>query len=126
VVITLAFLPLVVSAQTAVTAADAAAFMGTWTLNFDSPQGPFEQVLDVKDNAGKAAVTLTSPFAPGPQPVTEISKEGNNLVLRFAGDFQGQSFTAAITVTPDGAGKVKATFDIMDGMFVMDGTGVKK
>ncbi|MDR1990763.1 MAG: hypothetical protein LBQ09_11110 [Acidobacteriaceae bacterium] len=126
VAVTLALAPIVAAAQTAVSAADAASFIGSWTLSFDSPQGPFEQTIDLKNNAGKVAATMTSPFSAEPQALTDISKAGANLVLRFAGDFQGQSFTAAITLTPDGDGKVKANLDIMDGMFVIDGTGVKK
>ena len=39
---------------------------------------------------------------------------------------QGQAFAAKITLTPDGADKAKVTFDVMDGQFVMEGTGVKK
>jgi len=65
-------------------------------------------------------------MAPGAQKVTDITKSGSDLVLKFAGDFQGNAFDAAITMTPDGTDKAKVTFDIMDGQFVMDGTGTKK
>jgi len=126
VVAAVALLPVVAAAQSALTAADAAAFIGSWTLSFNSPQGAFEQTLDIKDADGKVTATMTSPMAPGPQEITDITKTGTDLVLKFAGDFQGQAFTAAITLSPDGENKAKATFDVMDGMFVMDGTGVKK
>ena len=49
----LVLLPLVASAETQLTGADAGAFMGSWTLNLDSPQGNFEQTLVLKEEAGK-------------------------------------------------------------------------
>jgi hypothetical protein len=118
--------PIVAAAQSALATSEATAFLGSWTLSFNSPQGPFDQTLDIKDSDGKLAATMTSPIAPEPQQITDITKSGTDLVLKFAGDFQGQAFTAAITLTPDGENKVKASFNVMDGMFVMDGTGTKK
>ena len=56
----------------------------------------------------------------------DISKSGNDLVLKFEGDFQGMAFAAAITMTPDGPDKANVSFDVMNGQFVMQGTGVKK
>lgn len=47
-------------------------------------------------------------------------------MLKFTAEFAGMTFDAKITLVPDGAGKAKVSFDIMDGQFVMDGTGVKK
>jgi hypothetical protein len=122
----LALAPMIAAAQSALATADAAPFIGTWTLSFESPQGAFEQTLDIKDNAGKVGAVLTNAMAPEPTQITDISKQGGDLVLRFDGDFQGQAFTAAITMTPDGDNKVKASFNVMDGMFVMDGSGTKK
>ena len=109
-----------------VAAADATAFLGTWTMSLDSPQGPFEQVLELKDAGGKVSGRLTSPISPDPTAITDIAKEGQDLVLKFNGDFQGTAFNAKITLTPQGTDKAKVSFDIMDGQFVMDGTGVKK
>ena len=40
---------------------------------------------------------MTSPLQPGTQTVEDISKSGNDLVLKFEGDFQGMAFAAAIT-----------------------------
>jgi hypothetical protein len=118
--------PIVAAAQSALATADATAFIGSWTLNLESPQGAFEQTLDIKDASGKIAAKLTSPLAPEPTDITDVTKSGTDLVLKFAGDFQGQAFTAAITLTPDGDNKAKVSFNIMDGMFVMEGTGTKK
>ena len=108
------------------TVADAGAFMGSWTLTLDSPQGAFEQTMVLKDEAGKAVAELSSAMQPDVQKVTDISKKGDDLVLKFAGNFQGNPFDAAITLTPDGTEKCKVTFDVNGGQFTMNGTGVKK
>jgi len=115
----------VATAQT-LTAADAGAFMGTWSLMLDSPQGPFEQSLVVKEEGGKVVAEITNQMQPEVQKVTDVTKEKDNLVLKFAGNFQGNPFDAAITMTPDGTDKAKVTFDVNGGQFTMSGTGVKK
>ena len=124
VALALVLAPLVVSAQLA--SADAGSFMGTWTLSLDSPQGPFEQSVIVKDEAGKAVAELSNEMQPEVQKVTDVSKDKESLVLKFAGNFQGNPFDAVITMTPDGTDKVKVLFDINAGQFSMSGTGVKK
>jgi len=115
----------VISAQ-ALTAADAGAFMGSWTLNLDSPQGNFEQSLVLKEEAGKVVAEISNQMQPDVQKVTDVTKQGTDLVLKFAGNFQGNAFDAAITLTPDGSDKAKVTFDVNGGQFTMSGTGVKK
>ena len=115
-----------VAAAQALTATDAGAFMGTWVLKLDFPQGPFEQNVVLKEEAGKVIAELTSPIQPDTQKVTDITKDKDNLVMKFAGNFQGNPFDAAITMTPDGTDKAKVSFDINGGQFTMSGTGVKK
>jgi hypothetical protein len=63
---------------------------------------------------------------PDVQKVTDVTKNGEDLVLKFAGNFQGNPFDAMITMTPDGADKAKVTFDVNGGQFTMSGTGTKK
>jgi hypothetical protein len=118
--------PVFAAAQSALTAADAGSFLGTWTLTLESPQGAFEQTLVLKDVDGKVLGEMSSALQAGTQPVDDITKSGNDLVLKFQGDYQGMAFAAAITMTPDGADKANVTFDVMNGQFVMQGTGVKK
>jgi hypothetical protein len=118
--------PLIAVAQAPLALADAAGFLGTWTLMLQSPQGPFEQELKVKDDGGKVVAEITNQMQTTPQAITDLSKSGADLVLKFAGDFQGTPFSAKITITPDGANKAKVVFDVMDGQFTMEGTGSKK
>ena len=108
------------------TPADAGAFMGSWSLMLDSPQGAFEQTMVLKDEGGKVIAEISCQMAPEVQKVTDVSKKGDDLILKFAGNFQGNAFDAMITLTPDGADKAKVTFDVNGGQFTMSGTGTKK
>ena len=105
---------------------DAGAFMGSWALMLDTPQGAFEQTLVLKDEGGKVIGEISSQMAPEVQKVTDVSKKGDDLILKFAGNFQGNPFDAMITMTPDGTDKAKVTFDVNGGQFTMSGTGTKK
>jgi len=106
--------------------ADAGAFMGSWALMLDTPQGAFEQSLVLKDEAGKVIAEISNQMQPEVQKVTDVSKKGDDLILKFAGNFQGNAFDATITMTPDGTDKAKVTFDVNGGQFTMSGTGTKK
>jgi hypothetical protein len=108
----------------ALSTADAAKFMGAWVLTVESPQGPFVLTMTLTDVEGKVACELTSDMMPT-QKVTDISKAGNDLVLKYQGDFQGQAFAAKITLTPVDD-KLGVNFDVMDGQFMMAGVGAKK
>jgi hypothetical protein len=103
---------------------DAAKFMGAWVLTLDSPQGPFALTMTLTDAEGQVACELTSDVMPA-QKVTDISKAGDDLVLKYQGDFQGQGFAAKITLTPV-EDKLGVNFDVMDGQFMMSGVGTKK
>ena len=112
-------------ASQTLTVADLGSFAGEWTLTIDSPQGPFEQSLAFKDDGGKAIAELHNDML-GTATITDISKDGDNVVLKYAGNYQGNAFDAAVTLTPDGTDKLKVTFDVNAGQFTMSGTGAKK
>jgi hypothetical protein len=122
----LVLLPFAAAAEAQVTPADAGTFMGSWSLMLDSPQGAFEQTLVLKDEGGKVVGEISNQMQPDVQKVTDITKEKEDLVLKFAGNFQGNPFDAAITMTPDGTDKCKVSFDVNGGQFTMSGTGTKK
>ena len=121
----LVLLPLASFAEAQLAPADAGAFMGSWTLSLDSPQGAFEQSLVLKDEAGKVVGEMSARCARRPEGDRRL-QEGDDLILKFAGNFQGNPFDAMITLTPDGTDKCKVTFDINGGQFTMSGTGAKK
>ena len=106
--------------------ADAGDFMGSWTLVLDSPQGPFEQELVLKEEEGKVVAVMTSQIQPEGQKITDVAKVGKDLVLKFAGNYQGNAFDAKVTVTPTEDGKATVAFDVNNGQFAMSGSGSKK
>jgi len=122
----LTLLPFASFAEAQLAPADAGAFMGSWALMLDTPQGAFEQTLVLKDEGGKVIAEISNQMQPDVQKVTDVSKKGDDLVLKFAGNFQGNAFDATITMTPDGTDKAKVTFDVNGGQFTMSGTGTKK
>ena len=119
-------LPRVSAAQSALAVTDAAAFMGGWTLGLDTPQGALSMELTLADEGGKVAGSISAePMIPGVTKITEISKDGSTLVLKYTLDVQGMSIPAVITLIPDGD-NWKANFDFAAGQFQVDGTAVKK
>jgi hypothetical protein len=114
-----------VSRAQSLSPADAGDYMGIWTMSMEGPQGPFEQELDLKDKEGKVVGELTNAVMPT-QVITDISKSGADLVMKYEGNFQGNPFSATLTMTPDGSNKAKVVFDVNGGMFTMSGTAAKK
>ena len=74
---------------------EAEGFMGMWSLSFESDQGPFDYSLDLKDMGGKVAATLNNDFL-GESMVTDITKVGDDLNLKWEGDMQGQLMKASL------------------------------
>ncbi|MGH9387834.1 MAG: hypothetical protein ACRD2N_26550 [Vicinamibacterales bacterium] len=112
-------------AQSPVTPADAPDFMGVWTMSMEGPQGSFEQELTLKDKDGKVFGEMVNAMMPL-QEISDISKSGADLVLKYQGNFQGNPFDATITLSPSGFEKVKVVFDVNNGMFTMNGSATKK
>jgi hypothetical protein len=95
-------------------------------LTLDGPQGAFEMALKVKDEGGKVVGEMTNQVQPEVQKITDVTKEAGDLVLKFAGNFQGNPFDAKVSLSPDGADKAKVVFDVNGGQFSMSGSGVRK
>ena len=113
-------IPTTAAAQSSLDTSAAGAFMGTWELEFESPQGAFVMELALTDSGGKVAANISSEM--GDQAVTDISISGDALVLRYEIDAQGQVAPVALTVSPAGT----AVMDFADGMFEMAGTATKQ
>jgi hypothetical protein len=112
-------------AAQSLTATDGAAFLGAWTLGLETPQGALTMNLTLKNEDGKVTGSISADMFPDPQKITEISKDGASLVLKYTLDVQGQSIPAKTVLIPDGD-KWKASFDFADGQFTVDGTAAKK
>ena len=117
--------PVQARAQSALDAAEAQAFLGSWTLDMTSQMGNFSMGLDLTDMSGKVGAVLDFPDAGMNQEITDISKSDESLVLTFVGEAQGQTFDAVITLEPTGPDAVDVYFDIAAGAFAMTGTGTK-
>jgi hypothetical protein len=109
---------------TAITPAQAAPFAGDWTLNLQGQRGDVEFALSVKTENGKVLAEVSSAQQPK-QTVTDISRTGDVMTLRYSFDYQGTPVAVVVTLTLDGE-KLKASFDFADGAYVTSGTGTRK
>jgi hypothetical protein len=107
----------------AVTPADAAPFMGDWTLTLESPMGPAAMALSVKNDAGKVVASLSSDMQPLTN-ITDITKTGPSLLLSYSFDYEGNAVPVVVTLTPK-ADKLDAHLSFAAGAFEMSGTGAK-
>jgi hypothetical protein len=108
-----------------VTATDAAAFLGDWTLTLQGPNGPGTFDLTVKVEKEKVVGEITNPQLPT-QPITSIAKADKTLVLRYTFMWEGNPVDAAVSLTPADDGKVAAQIDFAGGAYTMTGTATKK
>ena len=106
------------------TAADAKPLLGDWTINADSAMGPMAFVLTIKTEGDKAVGVMASDMI-GSSPITDITKAGDNITLRYAFDYQGNAVPAEVTLTPAGD-TLKVYFDFASGAFTMPGTATRK
>jgi hypothetical protein len=106
------------------TPADVTALVGDWALAMDSPMGPSTTNLTLRVDTGKVVADVSSDMIPKTT-VSDITKSGAALVLKYSIDFQGQAVPIILTLTPKGDG-LAANFDFAGGMFQMDGVGTKK
>jgi len=116
--------PLAVSAQSDLDASQAEAFMGDWVIDMDTDFGPFTMNLEVEDQGGKVAASIGSPDMGGMQSVSDISSDGESLVMTWEMDAQGQFVEAMMSLEPGAEGYV-ATLDIAGGQFMAEGVAVK-
>jgi len=113
------------AAAAQVTAADAAPFIGEWTLDLQGPNGPAVFDLVIKTDADKVVGEIKSEQM-APTTITDISKTDKGLVLKFSFDYQGNQVAAVVTMTPAADGKIGAQIDFADGAYVVTGSAVKK
>lgn len=112
-------------ATTQISAADAAPFLGDWTLALQGPNGPGTFALSVTADKGKIAAEIGSEAQPK-QPISDISLRDTSLVLNYSFLYEGNPVDAVVTLTPDKDGKTRAQIDFAGGAYVMDGTATKK
>jgi hypothetical protein len=107
------------------TAADAAPFIGQWTLTLQGPNGPGTFDLVVKVEKEKVVGEITSATMPA-QPITDVTKADKSLVLRYSFDYQGNTVDAVVRLAPAADGKTDAQIDFAGGAYLMSGSATKK
>jgi hypothetical protein len=116
--------PLATSAQSQLDVSQAQAFMGNWVIAIESDFGPFEMNLEITDQGGKVAASIGSPDLGGMQSITDVSRDGEDLVMVWEMDAQGQFVPATMHLEPAGE-TLNAMLDVADGQFMADGVATK-
>jgi hypothetical protein len=107
------------------TAADAAPFIGDWTLDLQGQNGPGAFDLTVKVEKEKVVGEITGATM-ATQPIADVTKAGQSLVLSYTFNYEGNAVDAAVKLTPAPDGKTNAQIDFAGGAYVMSGTATKK
>ena len=107
------------------TPADAAPFIGDWTLTLQGPNGPGTFDLSVSVEKEKVVGEIANEMVPK-QAITDITKAGKSLKLGYSFTWEGNPVPAVVSLTPGDDGKVAAEIDFAGGAYVMTGTAAKK
>ena len=113
------------TARAQATAADAAPFLGDWTLALQGPNGPATFNLSVNVENDKVVGEIGSDAMPV-QKITSISKTDKTLVLNYSFPWEGNAIDAVVSLMPGTDGKTAAQIDFAGGAYTMTGTATKK
>ena len=118
--------PAVAGQASMLDASEASGFMGTWVISMESPRGggTFDQTVTVRDEGGKVAARLVGRFDDA-NDITDIAKNGDNLVLSFEREGRRGVIDVGLTLTLDGD-MINATQEFAGGQFSISGTGKKQ
>ena len=105
------------------TPANAAAFVGDWTVSTTGANGTSTATLSIKVDAGKLAAEISAQ-AHGRIVITDLQMDGPALFFSYRFDYQGNDVPVMVTLTPAGE-KVTADFDYANGAYLATGTATK-
>jgi hypothetical protein len=108
-------------AQAQVATADARPFIGVWSLPLQG-EAPTTVTVDIHDHDGQLMAVVTGDA--GPAQVQRVSKSGDNLVLNYQRNLQGQNVPLVLTLTPEGD-NLRGVLDVA-GLMTMRGTATKR
>ncbi len=114
-----------VQSTSQVSAADAAPFLGDWTLALQGPNGPGSFALSISVDKEKVTAEIASDQL-AKQPISTMSLVDKSLVLGYSFVYEGNSVDAVVSLTPDKGGKTTAQIDFAGGAYVMTGPATKK
>ena len=117
-------------AQSELDAGEAEAFLGDWSVSLQSDFGPIDFPLHLEDLEGKVAamVGALDPTGAGGGEmiaVTDIMMSGEDLVMRYDFDAEGQIVPVSLILTPADEG-LNALFEIADGAFSAGGKATRE
>jgi len=108
-----------------VTAAEAAPFLGEWTLAMQGANGPGTFTLSISAEKDRVTAEIASEMLPK-QPISSISLVDKSLVLGYSFTWEGNPVDAVVSLTPGNEGTMAAQIDFAGGAYVMTGTATKK
>jgi hypothetical protein len=109
---------------TIATVEDAKPFLGSWTTTFDSPQGAVTFDIDINVDSGDPGATVKNALI-GESTVTDVTKAGTALILRYEVNVQGTQVSVDISLVPEGE-NLKANFSFMGGQFAASSLATRK
>ena len=107
------------------TPAEAAPFLGDWTLTLKGPDRDAVFNLTVKTENDKVVGEIASAETQK-EFVPEAFMAEKTLKMRYSFNYQGNPIDAVIALTPGTDGAVAAQIDFAGGAYVMTGTATKK
>jgi len=106
-----------------VTAAQAAPFLGEWTISASSQLGPATYHLTIANADNAVQGTIKTEGQPDVA-ITNVRYANKSLVLTYAQQFAGTPIPTVLILTPNGS-DLRADFSLLDGQFEMSGVGTK-
>jgi hypothetical protein len=110
------------SAAAQVAAGDAQEFLGQWNLTIQA-DGPVTLGIDIRDDAGQVAASVA--IQGSSSAVETITKSGENLMLQYVANIEGQQMPISIELAPNG-NDLRASLDVASGMFTTSGTARRR
>ena len=104
------------TAQSTLDVAQAQAFLGTWVIAMETEFGPMTINMTIEDRGGKVSASVGSPEMGGTIDVTDITRAGPSLVLKYDIDAQGQFIDVSMSLEPSGA-DLSTRIEAMGGQF---------
>jgi hypothetical protein len=116
---------LIVGQAGQVTPADAAPFIGDWTLTLQGPNGPGTFALSLKVEKEKVIGEISNEQLPK-QPIRDMSLADKRLALGYSFTWEGNPVEAVVSLSPSPDGKVAAQIDFAGGAYIMTGAATRK
>jgi hypothetical protein len=108
-----------------ISAADAAPYLGDWTLAMEGPNGPGTFTLSIKVEKDTVVAEIGSDATPTSK-ISTISKAEKALLLSYSFPYESMTVDAVVTLTPGTEGKTAARIDFAGGAYTMTGAATKK